>query len=80
MTITTRKAKKKQNVRLFVVLGCHKCPNVESRRTPGAGYAEDYWCTAVTPQQKVAGYVEWNSQKRKDQDFPDWCPLEKRGA
>jgi hypothetical protein len=23
----------------------------------------------------VAGYVEWNSQKPKDGQIPDWCPL-----
>ena len=66
---------KKLKKRLFVVTGCHKCPNEKAERTPGAGYALDHYCTAVTPKKIVAGYVEWPSEERKDGDFPKFCPL-----
>jgi hypothetical protein len=63
--------------RLFVVNGCHSCPNIVVERTPRAGCAEDYYCTAVRPRRKVDGYIEWDSEKRKDGDFPKFCPLPK---
>lgn len=66
---------KRPPVRLFVVTGCHRCPNCEHSRTPGAGYASDYHCTAVTPKRLVDGYVEWPSEMREDGDFPSFCPL-----
>lgn len=62
--------------RLFVVTGCMKCPNIKHERTPGAGYALDYFCEATGA--KVAGYVEWHSEEPKDGEFPDSCPLRKR--
>jgi hypothetical protein len=62
-------------VRLFVVEGCHMCPHKEERRTPGAGFALDYWCTAVKPAKKFDGYIEWPSEMRKPGDFPAFCPL-----
>lgn len=68
--------------RLFVVTGCHTCPNLVSERTPGAGYALDYFCKASRDKQGklrgVDGYVEWESEKRKPGDFPNFCPLEAR--
>lgn len=66
---------KRPPVRLFVVKGCHSCPNIRMERTPRAGYAQDYFCDAVSPPKKVVSYVEWPSEMRKDGDFPPFCPL-----
>ncbi len=59
--------------KLFVVQGCHSCPHVKSERTPGAGYAHDYTCSLTS--RLVAGYVEWERERRPDGDFPADCPL-----
>ena len=67
----------KDKVRLFVVKGCHSCPNLKAERTRGAGYALDYRCTAVEPSRLVVGYVEWPSEQQPDGEFPGFCPLEK---
>jgi hypothetical protein len=64
---------KKIPTRLFVVTGCHSCPNIKSERTEGAGDALDYTCKATG--KTVAGYVEYASELRKNGDFPKWCPL-----
>lgn len=67
--------------KLFVVVGCHgdkhvrPCPNLTSRLTKGYGYAEDYLCRAADARL-IDGYVEWESEKRKPGDFPDFCPLQ----
>lgn len=50
------------------------CPNATNDRTPGAGYAVDWFCTAAA-KRMIVGYVEWDSELPKDGDFPDWCPL-----
>jgi len=68
---------KKNFKKLFVVTSCHTCPNVRVSRTPGAGYAVDYTCSKTL--QIVAGYVEWQSEYRKDGDFPKDCPLKTAG-
>jgi hypothetical protein len=65
-----------KQIRINKIINCHQCPNISSERTPSAGFAIDYYCNAVSPRKIVAGYVEWNSEKRKDHDFPDFCPLE----
>lgn len=69
-------SRRKTKQKLFVVVGCHSCPNITSERTPRAGDAQDYYCTAVTPTEMVDGYIEYPSERRKNGDFPDWCPLE----
>lgn len=75
---------KKPQKRLFVVEGCHSCPNCVTNSTKPFGYALDYRCK-VGPLDKnnrfplIAGYVEWESEKRKDGDFPEWCPLKIHG-
>lgn len=81
--------------RLLIIIGCHgndevpPCPFRETERTEGAGYAQDYFCTATSKIEKekgrgkwkkkvhrmIDGYVEWQSEMRKDGDFPDFCPL-----
>lgn len=62
-------------MRTLIVLNienCSECPKNEAKRTPGAGYAEDYYCTAVSPKKKTSGYVEW---ARDVNPVPQWCPL-----
>lgn len=49
---------------------CSKCPLVHTVRTMGAGYAEDYHCSALG-DKKIIGYVEWDSQLPP---VPGWCP------
>jgi len=61
-----------------VITSCHGCLHATVQRTPHAGYAHDYYCAAVTPPRPFVSYVEWDSDKRKDHDFPAWCPLEVR--
>lgn len=56
-----------------MVKGCHSCPNIRESLTKGYGYATDYHCSETGTL--LAGYVEWESEKRKDGDFPDDCPL-----
>jgi hypothetical protein len=78
---------KKWQGRLFVVNNCKQCPNHYTKRTPGAGYAEDHLCKAVPegPADKwpknntIAGYVEWSSEGPQDGEFPKFCPLKKVG-
>ena len=50
---------------------CDKCPYAKTERTPGAGYALDYFCSRKNGR-KVAGYVEWDSDMPL---IPSWCPL-----
>ncbi len=71
---------------------CHECPHATPTRTPGAGYAVDYFCKLSPIKGPLSfawqskGYnphgfrvfdscIEWDSEKRKDGDFPEWCPL-----
>jgi hypothetical protein len=49
---------------------CTKCPMVKSKRTQGAGYALDYFCTAKK-NERIMGYIEWPSEYRP---VPEWCP------
>lgn len=78
--IIVTRAGPQKSVRLAIVANCHGCPHITKEHTPGAGYAMDYHCTAVTPRKLVAGYVEWRRDMREDHCFPDWCPLEKRSV
>lgn len=78
--ITRRPPVITREARLVVITNCHHCPHIKNVRTPGAGCAEDFYCTAVTPPAMVVGYVEWNKDKRPDHNFPEWCPLEKRSV
>lgn len=66
-------ARRRAKVKWFEVKGCMGCPNIRVERTPGAGYAVDYYCRPLG--KEVCGYVEWPSEERKDGDFPEWCPL-----
>lgn len=59
--------------KLFVVNNCKQCPNMEKKRTPCAGFAEDWFCKSAN--QKIAGYIEWRSEEPKDFEFPKFCPL-----
>lgn len=63
----------KKKIKMFIVEGCHSCPNIMNKPTDGAGYAIDYFCKKTGT--KVAGYVEWERDKRNDGDFPEDCPL-----
>jgi len=73
--------------KLVVINDCtRECPHVRVERTKGAGCAEDYLCSRVkaTKRQQdyaeigrlIAGYVEWNRERPKAGEFPDWCPLQ----
>lgn len=57
---------------LLSILGCDECPKVSVNHTPGSGYAQDYYCTAVTPPKMVMGYIEWDREKK---EVPGWCPF-----
>ena len=50
---------------------CNECPFHDTRRTPGAGYAIDYFCV-LEKGKEIAGYIEWNSDLPY---VPDWCPI-----
>lgn len=84
---------KRVKTKTLKIKNCHECPHLDSDRTPGAGYAVDYFCRASPiPGEKswdwrktetynphgfkiVDAYIEWDSEKSKDGDFPKWCPL-----
>lgn len=51
---------------------CRSCPLVEIERTPKAGYAFDYFCSATSPMKLIASYVEYPSEIP---EVPDWCPI-----
>lgn len=65
---------KKKPIKLFKVKNCLRCPNLETRRTVGAGFALDYLCKAKG-MKLIAGYVENASEEPKNHVFPVWCPL-----
>lgn len=86
--------KTKYPFRILKLKNCHECPHIDSDRTPGSGYAMDYFCKLQPiPGERnwdwrsdkynphgyeiINGYVEWDSEKRKDGDFPEKCPLKK---
>ena len=54
------------------------CPYSGSARTPGSGYAEDYFCKLVPDKDSphgcktTSGYVEWDSEINP---IPIWCPI-----
>lgn len=66
----------KPTVIQLTINSCVECPKVKSARTPGAGYAIDYFCSLVKDEQgepkEVMGYIEWPSEHREP---PKWCPL-----
>lgn len=64
------------SVRVYIDIDrCDGCPFVEVKRTMGAGYAHNYYCTAVKRvNNKLAGYVEYNSEIPTP---PSWCPFRK---
>lgn len=49
---------------------CDKCPHMDMERTPGAGYALDWFCKKMD-NKKIAGYIEWDRDAPK---VPEWCP------
>ena len=55
---------------------CKDCVMVRTERTQGAGYAIDYICTAIQPERKAMGYVEWDSDLN---EVPEWCPHREQG-
>lgn len=59
---------------VFVGIGrCDDCPFVTISRTPRAGYAYDYYCTANPEEKKcIASYVEYDSEIPP---VPQWCPF-----
>lgn len=74
--ITNRFGRKLPLVNLKLpVYSCAECPKVKTARHPGAGYAIDYFCTAIEPEKKVMNYIEWDSERTP---VPDWCPLRPR--
>lgn len=55
---------------------CDECPFHYTKRTPGAGCADDYYCKA-TNGKKIVGYVEWESEIPS---VPTWCPFYIKGV
>ena len=53
----------------FEIETCKECPFVKVERTPGAGFAVDYYCGETG--NKVMGYVEWSSDENP---VPTTCP------
>jgi len=53
------------------VKDCSECPKCDTKRTYGAGYAIDYFCT-LCDNKVTSGYVEWS---RDMNPVPNWCPL-----
>ena len=49
---------------------CRNCPYVDITRTPGAGYAFDYWCE-FSERKLILGYIEYPSEIPS---IPEWCP------
>lgn len=71
MGIRKRIPRKKTKVAILMALDCcNKCPNVIENRTPDAGYAFDYFCSAKD-NKKIMGYVEYDSELA---EVPNWCP------
>jgi hypothetical protein len=86
---------RKYPIRILKIKNCKECPHLDSGRTPGSGYAVDYYCKAAPIDKPksddwrdgdvynphgfkiVDGYVEWDSERSKDGEFPKWCPLKK---
>ena len=64
--------KVKINLGVIEINRCDECPKVRTERTPGAGCATDYYCTATRRDKKVMGYIEWS---REMKPVPKWCPL-----
>lgn len=59
---------------------CDECPFVTTERTPNAGFAFDYFCTACKNKytgklKRITSYVEWDSEIPP---VPDWCPFRKK--
>lgn len=49
---------------------CDECRLCRVERTPRAGYAYDYICTAMN--KTITTYVEWDSEIPA---IPHWCPF-----
>lgn len=62
---------KKKIVFIYEIDTCINCPLVYSEQTSSAGFALDYFCSAVKPMKQVMSYVEW---PRDFKEVPDWCP------
>lgn len=66
--------KQKNVVKLFEVVGCHKCPYVKTSQTLGTRDGTDYHCSLTGT--KIVGYIEWPSElERIVGAFPLNCPL-----
>ena len=72
MTINIdKKTRRKTKVAVtFELYGCERCPKVIEKRTEGAGYAFDYFCSAKG-NKKIMGYIEYDSELV---EVPKWCP------
>lgn len=76
--IVSEKVEEKMTSKKVAILefdSCRECPFKEDSRTPGAGYALDWFCTKDV-KRKIASYIEWATEEPKE--IPDWCPLVKK--
>jgi len=58
----------------YVITSCSKCHFIGTKRTVGAGYALDWFCTKCN-NKPIAGYVEWT--RDEPSRIPEWCPYRK---
>jgi len=56
----------------YVITSCNQCQFCKTERTPGAGYALDWFCEKNNDKQ-IAGYIEWSRDEPKR--IPEWCPF-----
>lgn len=52
---------------------CDECPYHTTKATPGAGFADDYYCKKTG--KIITTYVEWDSEIPP---VPDWCPYREK--
>lgn len=69
-----------EKTRIYIVKGCHSCPHAKDDNHWGS--TTTVRCTAVTDsdgKHPAVCHWEYNSEKRKNGDFPSFCPLKVNG-
>lgn len=59
------------------IKNCKECPHFKATNqwsSDGWDRMEDWMCTKVEPNQKIAGAVEWHEEKKIK--IPEWCPIQ----
>lgn len=55
---------------------CLKCPYFKTGNqwsSDGWDRMEDWICTKMNPEKKIAGAVEWHEERKIK--IPEWCPI-----